>query len=207
MPNDSGLDIKVTSGVFGSGLYGSLDVMRGEEIQIFGAMQQLNVEQAVFCLPGTHSKWCQVSDGEIRSVTTYMTGEMYALIRQNSSVGRVIDADSFDELSFSTGMKAAWENPDLLNLLFSVRAAALLGKLEVACPASYLSGMLISRELDAANRQLNIDEPVVLIANQQLTDRYAIGFKNVGMRPQPLDGETTFLLGMKALVQDFEPAL
>jgi 2-dehydro-3-deoxygalactonokinase len=33
------------------------DVMRGEEVQIFGAMQLAGVQDGLFVLPGTHSKW------------------------------------------------------------------------------------------------------------------------------------------------------
>lgn len=207
VPNNLGLGIRVASGVCGSGIYGSFDVMRGEEIQIFGAIRLLDINRATFCLPGTHSKWCETSNGAITSVTSYMTGEMYALIRQHSSIGRLIDAEQFDEPSFMSGVAAAQENSDLLNLLFSVRAGALLGKLEVNCLASYLSGALIGSELNAATRRQDSDAPLVVIATQQLTERYCLVFEDIGLSVQVVDGEQAFLQGAQALMQEFELAL
>ena len=51
------------------------DVMRGEETQIAGALA-LGAQDGVICLPGTHSKWAQVSAQEVVSFQTYMTGEI-----------------------------------------------------------------------------------------------------------------------------------
>jgi 2-dehydro-3-deoxygalactonokinase len=36
------------------------DVMRGEEVQVFGAIDLLDARDGLFVLPGTHSKWVQV---------------------------------------------------------------------------------------------------------------------------------------------------
>jgi 2-dehydro-3-deoxygalactonokinase len=41
------------------------DVMRGEEVQVFGAMQLLGLQSGVFVLPGTHSKWVHVEHGRV----------------------------------------------------------------------------------------------------------------------------------------------
>ena len=38
---------------------GFMDLMRGEECQLFGASQSGSV-----CLPGTHSKWARLQDGQ-----------------------------------------------------------------------------------------------------------------------------------------------
>jgi 2-keto-3-deoxy-galactonokinase len=38
------------------------DVMRGEETQIFGALQLLGLDNARLVLPGTHSKWVTVAE-------------------------------------------------------------------------------------------------------------------------------------------------
>ena len=62
------------------------DVMRGEEIQIFGALSTLKIETAQFILPGTHSKWAHVLDGKISQFKTFMTGEFYALLSQHALV-------------------------------------------------------------------------------------------------------------------------
>ena len=40
---------------------GSVDVMRGEEVQVFGVLE-LYPDATKICLPGTHSKWVTVED-------------------------------------------------------------------------------------------------------------------------------------------------
>jgi 2-dehydro-3-deoxygalactonokinase len=57
---------------------GTPDVLRGEEVQVFGAMDLLQLQEGVFVLPGTHCKWVRVAEGRVQSFTTFMSGEFYA---------------------------------------------------------------------------------------------------------------------------------
>lgn len=66
------------------------DVMRGEEVQIFGALAS-TVQTGLFCLPGTHAKWVWVEGGKITDFVTAMTGELYALLSQHSILATVED--------------------------------------------------------------------------------------------------------------------
>ncbi|MDB5739797.1 MAG: 2-dehydro-3-deoxygalactonokinase [Alphaproteobacteria bacterium] len=54
------------------------DVMRGEEVQILGALR-LNPALArgrhVFCMPGTHAKWVTVQDGAVLDFNTALSGQ------------------------------------------------------------------------------------------------------------------------------------
>jgi len=50
------------------------DVMRGEEVQILGVLDRLGPGAHTVCLPGTHSKWVEVTDGRIMRFTTHMPG-------------------------------------------------------------------------------------------------------------------------------------
>ena len=58
--------------------------MRGEETQIAGFLALNPKFDGVICLPGTHTKWVHISAGEIVSFRTFMTGEMFALLSQQS---------------------------------------------------------------------------------------------------------------------------
>ena len=69
--NDQGLDVRIMPGVSGPNFFGGLDVMRGEEVQVFGALASLDLSNALICLPGTHSKWCVIENGQITSLTTF----------------------------------------------------------------------------------------------------------------------------------------
>ena len=52
------------------------DVMRGEETQVFGALDLLGLDDATLVLPGTHSKWVRVAGGRVETIKTYMHGEL-----------------------------------------------------------------------------------------------------------------------------------
>jgi len=84
---------------------GSSDVMRGEEIQIYGALRQLGLTDALLCLPGTHSKWVQASKGEITDFSTFMTGDVFQALGQ-TILGCSVAAE-FDRSVFERGLDAA----------------------------------------------------------------------------------------------------
>ena len=63
------------------------DVMRGEETQVFGAIARhpaLATGRHTLLLPGTHSKWVDIEDGAITGFTTFVTGELYALLGKST---------------------------------------------------------------------------------------------------------------------------
>ena len=78
------------------------DVIRGEETQIFGAVSG---DGGLFLLPGTHSKWVAVEKGRIISFATFMTGEVFGVLRQHSILGRTMQGDGIDEGGVP---RAAW---------------------------------------------------------------------------------------------------
>ncbi len=120
------------------------DVMRGEETQVFGALQWPGLapqRDALLVLPGTHSKWVQVRAGRITGLATHMTGECYALLRQQSILARLLPADA--------GVQQAVTPGGLLHHLFSVRTLGLFGRADGPALASRLSGLLIGEELRA----------------------------------------------------------
>lgn len=118
------------------------DVMRGEETQILGC----GVEGTV-CLPGTHSKWVEVKNGRIERFCTFMTGEVYAVLKQHSILGRMMEEGKADAGAFAEGVQRSGEAGGLLHHLFGVRTRGLMGELGPAASASYLSGMVIGHEL------------------------------------------------------------
>ena len=69
---------------------GSPDVLRGEEVQIFGALDALGLDHGIFVLPGTHSKWAIVESRRVMGFCTFMTGELYALLRHQSILSRLM---------------------------------------------------------------------------------------------------------------------
>ena len=122
--------------------------MRGEEVQIFGAIQLTGVTTGMFVLPGTHNKWATVRDGRVTGFRTCMTGEFYALLSRHSILARTLEADApLDEPAFLRGVACAANGEGLLHNAFGVRTLGLFGRMSAAASASYLSGVLIGEEL------------------------------------------------------------
>jgi 2-dehydro-3-deoxygalactonokinase len=150
------------------------DVMRGEEVQVFGALALLQSEDLLAVLPGTHSKWVRVRGGRIESFTTYMTGEFYALLRKHSILARTLAAEdgALDEAAFLQGVAHARREANLLSAAFSARTLALFDRLPAASAPSYLSGLVIGEEL--RQPQARADGKIAVIGAPELARRYAL---------------------------------
>ena len=150
------------------------DVLRGEETQVFGMLQALPDAGVphTLVLPGTHSKWVQVAGGQVRSFRTHMTGETYALLRQQSILARMLPAEDgeLDADAFDAGVARAQQPGGLLHHLFSVRTLALFERADGAALASRLSGLLIGEELRA--QALPAGQPVTVLGSAALAQRY-----------------------------------
>ncbi|AZZ77623.1 2-dehydro-3-deoxygalactonokinase [Pseudomonas sp. RU47] len=178
------------------------NVMRGEETQVLGVLQNLPIEAGVdllIGLPGSHSKWVDVVDGCITHFDTFMTGEVFAVLSEHSILGRTLkQGAAFDALAFDRGVQVA-QSVDgelgVLSTLFSARTLGLTGELSPTAQADYLSGLMIGHELAALatvqrRRRNNPNLPsIILIGNAQLCTRYsralaACGFANVTLAEQ-----------------------
>jgi 2-dehydro-3-deoxygalactonokinase len=180
------------------------DVMRGEETQVFGALQALGLSDATLVLPGTHSKWVRAQGGRITGLATHMTGEVYALLRQHSILSRTLPADDTAWLpdAFDRGVEQAQRPGGLLHHLFGVRALALFERHSPAEGASYLSGLLIGEELRAAAPAAA--SQVVLVGSPALTLRYRQALASRGVLVQTIGTEATWH-GLAALARRLPP--
>ena len=175
------------------------DVMRGEELLVFGAARLLGIDSFRACLPGTHGKWVRYQAGAIREFATAMTGELYALLRSHGLLAAVCADGSVqvNAQAFAHGLDAGATTP-LASALFGVRAKVLLGALEAADAADYLSGVLIGHEVHAFARA-NDDAPLLLMADEPLVDRYTTALARMGQEAQRVDAEAATLAGFAAL--------
>ncbi|PZR00836.1 MAG: 2-keto-3-deoxy-galactonokinase [Cereibacter sphaeroides] len=177
------------------------DVMRGEETQIAGALAILPGFDGVICLPGTHSKWTQVSAGEVVSFQTYMTGEMFALLSKQSVLRHGMTGDGWDAAAFDTAVSDALSRPERIAArLFALRAEGLLASLPPASAKARLSGMLIGLELAGA-RAYWLGQPIVMIGAEALSALYTRALAAQGASVRPLSGRDTVLAGLTAAWQ------
>ncbi len=156
------------------------DVMRGEEVQVLGALSLLERGDGVFVLPGTHSKWVDVAGGRVRGFATFMTGEIYGLLRQHSILARTLPPEDgpLDESAFLRGVRHACAATSLLHTAFSTRTLALCDEMPAAALPSYLSGLLIGDELRA---QPELPRKLTLVGSPALTARYALALASIGV--------------------------
>ncbi len=168
------------------------DVMRGEEIQVFGAAAVLGVRDALMVLPGTHSKWVNLEGGAIMGFNTFMTGEFYALLAQHSILSKSLPQQStvFDPQAFLRGIDVACEGESLLNTAFSVRVKSLFKLMPPDHAASYLSGLVIGEEL--VSMQVQPGAELVVVGSQQLTERYGIALNHLGAEVRTLGNQAAW---------------
>ncbi len=187
------------------------DVMRGEETQLVGAVAGHPGEQLVVLLPGTHSKWVQLSgaddDRVVSGFATHMTGEVYGVLRQHSILGLMMSADdavdSADPLrreAFLEGCTVGSSQPALLNAMFGVRAKGLLGGLNGVDAADYLSGLLIGYEVASAlGASAALSGAVLVIGEGALTQRYLLALQHLGVEATAVPN--TAKVGLFALAE------
>jgi 2-dehydro-3-deoxygalactonokinase len=173
------------------------DVMRGEEVQIFGAVALSGLREGLFVLPGTHSKWARVRDGMVTGFRTFMTGEFYALLSRHSILARTLEADApLDEAAFLQGVTQADNGQGLLHNAFAARTLALFERMPARELASYLSGLLIGEEL--RTQSVHAAAEVVLVGAPALTERYQLALQASGRTARSFGEEATWA-GLHAL--------
>ncbi len=171
-----GATLRIVPGLLCRDAGGVPDVMRGEETQIFGTVANHALERQVVVLPGTHSKWAIVGAGGIERFVTFMTGEMYAVLREHSILGRLVtDGSDADALARGVHMSLR-DDAALSHDLFSARTLALTGALASPGVADYLSGLLLGAEIAAARKWLALHKldvaTVTLVGDAALCERY-----------------------------------
>jgi 2-dehydro-3-deoxygalactonokinase len=183
--------------VRGAGL--DCDVMRGEEVQVLGALALGGIPAATFCIPGTNAKWARAGAGRMTGFATYVTGDLYDHLRHRSLVGALAEGEGFDAAAFTAGLDRVAEL-GLPNAAFTARAAVLLGRLPPEAVASYLSGVLIGAEIaDAARFRDGV--PVLLVAGGGAAARYGTALDHRGIAHQVIDAGRARLAGLEAVAR------
>lgn len=199
-PLPDGLNGYLLPGAKAVSANGTSDVMRGEEIQIFGGMSRLGIRDAVLCLPGTHSKWVRVRDGQIVGFATFMTGDIFQAL---SHTILACDAEAADDpKAFGLGLGASADGDyGLLHRLFSARTRVLDNLLRPDQISSYVSGLLLGHELAESASFREPGEAVVLIGAEALCRRYREALVPFGTECILLESSEATCAGVAALCQ------
>ena len=177
-----------------TGVCSSDDIMRGEETQIIGLyhtpeLNRILPDSGIFVLPGTHSKHVSINDKAIVSIKTFITGELFHILRSNGTLSKSIaflqedrNANPDNQLAFINGIRES-KNGSLLNNLFQVRVNDILKKLNKEQNFYYLSGLLIGSEFDYLKKEpiLSASNKLVVCCSQNFISYYTTVLKELGL--------------------------
>jgi len=177
------------------GIATASDVMRGEEVQLLGAVAAgLAPRDALLCQPGTHCKWVEMVGGRVAGFTTAMTGELFALLRSHGLLAAQLSSEVRLDDAFREGL-AEGAKRDLAASLFGIRAARLLGRRDDVDAASFASGLLIGADV-AARLDASGHDGVHILADPALGGLYAAAIEAQGRHAVLVDSHAAFAAGI-----------
>ncbi len=166
-----------------SGVKSEADVIRGEEVQIVGLINdEKQSVKTVFVMPGTHSKHVVCDNEMVTDFHTFMTGEMFQVISEHTILKNSLNQGKFgkkEQLAFDEGVSSCLEGHSLLNELFKIRAYSLFQSKTAVENYYFLSGLLIGSEIIAL-RDGSHDQ-VRLCAGGNLFDLYYRAIEKIGL--------------------------
>jgi len=198
--SDAGL-VRIVPGVIQRGPLPN--VLRGEETQVIGALAREPglAAGSLFVLPGTHSKWVRVRGGRITGFDTHMTGELFAVLREHSLLGKPAREAAGEDAgvapraaAFERGLAVARESgaEAVSGRLFTTRSLYLTGDLQPSVTLDYLSGLLVGEEIRSV-LAARCDEPLpplVLIGDEALCGRYRDALAAFGITDARVFGDS-----------------
>lgn len=179
---------------------GRPDVMRGEEVQLLGAVAAgLVPMDSLLVQPGTHCKWVEMQGGKVADFVTAMTGELFALLRKHGLLAAQLGGEVTLGDAFRQGVEEG-KRRDLAASLFGIRAAKMLGQRDDADAASYASGLLIGTDV-AARLAASSHDSVHILADPVLGGLYSAAIKAHGRNAHMIDSHAAFVAGINEIVK------
>ena len=154
------------------------DVMRGEETQLAGYLLDNPNFKGSVCLPGTHSKWVNVVKYKILNFNTYLTGELYEIVKNYSVLKHSLSNEDVCEKKIVEGAEIVLKSPkNFSNKLFQLRAKDLLKNQSSVEANSLLSGYFLGLEL-LGSKDYWFKKDVILIGSELLNRYYEMCLQN-----------------------------
>ena len=180
---------------------GRADVMRGEEVQVLGAIAAGLIDpDGLVCHPGTHNKWVTLRNGKITGFRTVMTGELFNLLKERSILSDLLQGPVEANDEFKQAARWAIDNEALPAELFSVRARVLLGQAKKEDAPSYASGLLVGSDV-RIGLSLPTGAQIGVIGRPELTRLYAAAVGEASRDATEFDGERCFLAGIHEIAR------
>jgi 2-dehydro-3-deoxygalactonokinase len=126
---------------------------------------------------------------------------LFELLRRHSVLVR--DSANLQESSvdaqspaFAQGLAFARQEADLLHLLFSTRSRVVTGAMAKSDAASYLSGLVLGKDIATARTLLDLKSPVQLICTPALAALYGKALSAYDLDSAVIDGDRCALAGL-----------
>lgn len=182
---------------------GMPDVLRGEEIELLGLLRGGDVgPDAIVALPGTHTKWIQLIDGQVQSFMTSMSGELFDRLASGGLLASVLDGPGEPGPAFAEGVHAGADRRlGLGALLFGVRARMIRGTLPRTATSAYLRGLLAGAEIaDALALFPGLrSASVPLVGSGPVTRLYQAALSEIGIATHAVASADAVVRGFSAL--------
>ncbi|WP_186456799.1 2-dehydro-3-deoxygalactonokinase [Sphingomonas suaedae] len=197
--------VRIIPGLACTGPHGGPDVMRGEEVELYGYLALCGARSGdqFIVLPGTHSKWVHCRDGRIVDFFTAMGGEIFDRMTSQGLLASITEGSGAVGAAFDGGCdRARLSGLGLGSLLFETRARAVRAGLGKEDAASHLRGLLIGGEIADALRLYPAlaGAQVTLIGNPALSALFARPLGAHDIAAEIVDSERCCIAGYGALV-------
>ncbi|TYK66245.1 2-dehydro-3-deoxygalactonokinase [Colwellia echini] len=173
---------------------GAYDVMRGEEVQLFGLAKITGKSALNAILPGTHSKHARFENNKMTEFSSFMTGELFSVISQHTILGKGLPEQVDSQPAFLRGVSEG-KTDKLTSTLFAARTHRLFNNIKDTEILDYLSGLLIGNELKSL-----ANDHVYLVGGKGLCDRYQLACTELAIESTYMNGDECFLAGMADLI-------
>lgn len=197
-----GIEVTILPGVSCENRHGLPDIMRGEETQIIGYLSQQSTDknEQLICLPGTHTKWALINDGQISSFVTSPVGELFEVLSNHTVLLNPLEKETWCEPSFSRGIDVGLDNTsNLLHTLFATRAFQVLLEQSNTQAGSYLSGLLVGADVKAAMQDFHLFSHVTLIGSEKMSALYAAALAKIDVASTQYSSEWSTINGLQSL--------
>ncbi len=197
--------LSIVPGTKCESVFGQPDVMRGEETQLLGLLASRepgNPFSGIICMPGTHSKWSRIEDGQLTTFSTSMTGDIFAALMKSGLLKGHLQSSVQPGSSFDEGVLYGAKGGSLARMLFSVRSRVVTGALANDAAASFASGVLIGNEVSEAIQayaKAGSDSLVTLVGEQSLCELYSVALALLNTESELVSNHQATLTGIGVL--------
>lgn len=183
----------------------SADVMRGEEIEILGALSMMGDKRGTqtMVLPGTHTKWVALEDGKVVDFSTSMGSEIFDRLSEKGLLSSILQGHGAVDDAFLMGVeRARTATLGLSQLLFEVRARTMTGLMDREAATSFARGILIGDEIQNALTRFGVESShVTMVGSAATMSLYHAAFAAFGYAADIVDAVDANVRGFHALAR------